>query len=163
MKHLLLFLLLPLTLISQVQFDDLMEINSLNDFKKVVIENNYTATRDQPFSSFLFYGKGKKSLENYDWYCHSATYNLTDSTFSFGFELDDNCLFLSSSLSSEKYSRCPYLPLIEEIKNQCEYEAILNYDGEDYVTYKCADSKFGGLLGIMTAFGRGNIRSFNID
>ena len=63
MKHLLLFLLLPLSLISQVQFDDLMEINSLNDFKKVVIENNYTATRDQPFSSFLFYGKGGEVLK----------------------------------------------------------------------------------------------------
>lgn len=163
MKQLLLFLLLPFSLFSQLQFTDLMEINSLNDFKKVVIENNYTALGDQ-YSDFLFYGKGGRELgELGDWYCHSAIYDLTDSNFHFSFELDDNCLYFSSSLSSEKNSRCPYLPLIEEIKNQCEYEAILNYDGEDYVTYKCADSKFDGLLGIMTARGRGNIRSFTID
>jgi hypothetical protein len=159
MKKLYLIFFMPCSLLGQVQYTDLMGINSMNDFKQVVIENNYSLSE---YPEYLWSGKG--SRDDGFWVCHHAMFYFKDSTFSFSFELDDNCLLLSSyRIASEQNSDCPYPILIEEIKDHCEYKTILKDEERDYAVYKCHDSEFNGLFGMSTWGGRGEIKVFRND
>ena len=62
MKKLLLLLLLPTTLLSQT-FYEIKMINSLDDFKKVMIENQYEFDEVDEDGSYLYgYGLVKDSI-----------------------------------------------------------------------------------------------------
>ena len=62
MKKLLLILLLPTALLSQT-YNELMSIDSLDDFKKVMIENQYEFDEVDEDGSYLYgYGLVKDSI-----------------------------------------------------------------------------------------------------
>ena len=154
MKNLLFLLLIPFVSFSQ-EFNDIMSIKSLDMFKKVVIENGYEFDEEDE-EGWVSYGfnitrdsiKGNKSTM---W----GGYNKLDDRFYFQFGTKDNLLGI---LLSEV--KTPYEEISEEIKKNCQYYKILNYKGEDYVSYSCSQSSYKGKIGFMIMEGRGYIRHF---
>jgi len=145
MKKLLFVLLFtPLMSFSQeITFNDLMSINSIDTFKRVVIENSYEF--DGLTGGYLSYG-----------------YNLTvrtdkESTASkWGMFNIDSYGFVFQFIKRHPLVELEFDRIVSEIKSKCEYYKI---NGE-YVTYNCPDSSFKGQIGFKTSEGSGLIMSF---
>ena len=158
MKNLLLLLFVPFISFSQT-FKDIMSINSVDMFKKVVIENGYEF--DSIDEGWVSYGfdivrdsiKGNKSSK---W----SGYNKTDGKFSFQF---NRRTILGNFLGTEDdNSENPYDLIVKNIKQKCKYYKIINYNGTDYVTYSCSESSYKGKIGFVVSDGVGLIRHFPI-
>ena len=158
MKSLLILLFVPFISFSQT-FKDIMSINSVNMFKKVVIENGYEF--DSIDEGWVSYGfdivrdsiKGNKSSK---W----SIYNKTDGRFSFQF---NRRTILGNFLGTEDdNSENPYDLIVKNIKQKCKYYKIINYNGTDYVTYSCSESSYKGKIGFVVSEGVGLIRHFPI-
>jgi len=146
MKKLVLLLLIPIYSYTQ-NYNELLMINSLDDFKKVMIENKYEFIEISENGDWL-YGfnveevEGKKLGEKYGGYFIDGGWKLQfNETNNFFAKLGD------------------YDDIVEEIK-KCDYVGIenLKYDS-DYVTYNC-NKDIDGKIGFMIVDGNGFIRYF---
>ena len=156
MKHLLLLLLFPLLSFSQT-YKDVMSIKSENTFKKVVIENGYEFDND--FDAVIWYGwniaqdsvEGNKSSK---W----ASYNKLTGAFKFSLSRTNRIAeFLQSTTDNSENA---YDLIVADIKSKCNYNDIVEYNGNSYVTYSCSESSYKGKIGFMVFEGTGYIRHF---
>lgn len=158
MKNLLILLFIPLFGVSQVSYKDIMSINSEDTFKKVVIENGYEfdSVDDEGWITYGFNIErdsidGNKSIK---W----GGYNKNDGKFSFQFE---RRTFLGEFFGTEDdTSENPYDLIVKDIKKNCKYYKIINYNGTDYVSYSCSESTYKGKIGFVVSEGSGLIRHF---
>jgi hypothetical protein len=122
-----------------------MSINSIDMFKKVVIENRYELC-DCSNQLEKIYGVNLRGNES-DGYTATkwATYNEEEG-FSFAFHL---------SWYGDEYQG-----IINFIKSNCTYYKIINSDGSDFVAYSCSDSRYRGKIGFMTEDNYGYIYHF---
>jgi len=135
-----------------------MSINSEDTFKKVVIENGFEfeSVDDEGWISYGFNIvrdsiEGNKSTK---W----GGYNKTDGRFFFQF---NRRTLLGEFLGTEDdNSKHPYDLIVEDIKKNCKYYKIINYNGTDYVTYSCSESTYKGKIGFVVSEGVGLIRHF---
>ena len=154
MKKLVLLLLIPIYSYTQ-NYNELLMINSLDDFKKVMIENKYEFIEISENGDWL-YGfnveevDGKKLGEKYGGYFIDGSWKLQFN--------ETNNLFAKLG---------DYDDIVEEIK-KCDYVGIMNlkYVGNenlkkvsDYVTYNC-NKDIDGKIGFMIDNGNGYIRYF---
>ena len=150
MKKLLLLLLLPTTLLSQT-YDELKMIKSLDDFKKVMIENKYELEGVEDDGRVVYgfglvrdsiKGNGSEKWGNYE----------KDGSWSLQFNRRNTII----------YQLGDYDDIVKGIKGNCSYFDIEERKEWDYVTYKCEESKFDGKIGFMISEGRGYVRYFPI-
>ena len=146
MKKLLFLLLLPTTLLSQT-YNELISIDSLDDFKRVVIENQYEFDEEEDSEAMIYkYRVESFALGNEEkwgaWY--------EDGTWVFLFYRRDTPLRPFGD----------YEDIVEEIKDNCSYVGIENHEENDYVIYKCEESNLDGKIGFMISEGVGFIRYF---
>lgn len=147
MKRLLL-LLFPLSLFSQ-SFYELKLIDSLDDFKKVMIENRYQFDKIEDDGQVVYgFGLVKDSIDG----SKSEKWGSYDKDGSWGLQFSDRKTLI--------YKFGDYGDIVDEIKMKCDYVNIVNYRDWDYVTYKCEDSKFDGKLGFLITDDTGYIRYF---
>ena len=158
MKRLLFLLFIPIISYSQISYKDVMSIKSVDDFKKVVIENGYEFN-DKDDDGWITYGfnivrdsiEGNKSSK---W----SYYNTKDDRFTFSFSRTS---LLGNFFGSEDdTSENPYDLIVKDIKKNCKYHKIMNYKGTDYVTYSCSESSYRGKIGFMIEEGKGFIKHF---
>ena len=111
-------------------YDDLMSINDLNSFKRVMIENNYRLFDSYKEDDVL-------RIESYTSTggLKSASYFLLTEFFYFFINKSD--LIETETLYDKIYS---------QVKNKCEYVGI-HTSNRDYACYECKDAKFKGVLG----------------
>ena len=155
MKNLLIFLFIPLLGVSQ-DYKDIMSIKSVDMFKKVVIENGYEFN-DEDEEGWVTYGfnierdsiEGNKSSK---W----GMYNKLDDRFYFQFGTGN---LLTEILLGDDV-KLPYDEIRDDIKKNCQYYKIINYNGNDYVSYSCSQSSYKGKIGFMSLEGKGYIRHF---
>ena len=57
-------------------------------------------------------------------------------------------------------SENPYDLIVKDIKKNCKYYKIINYNGTDYVSYSCSESTYKGKIGFVVSEGSGLIRHF---
>ena len=139
-KLLLLLLFIPLMSIGQeITFDELMSINSLDTFKRVVIENSYELSDGD---NYITYGyeldTNEKGVEvSTKW----ASYDKEFGNFLFQFIKDGLWVEL-------EYNR-----IVSDIKSKCEYFEI----NDEFVIYNCDDSTFEGQIGFKTYEGFGYV------
>ena len=146
MKKLVLLLLIPILSYTQ-NYNELLMINSLDDFKKVMIENKYEFIEVDEDGEWL-YGfnvmevEGKKLGEKYGSYFEDGSWKIQfNERNSIIFKLGD------------------YDDIVEEIK-KCNYVGIEKfYKNNDYVTYNCNED-IDGKIGFMIVDGNGYIRYF---
>ena len=151
MKKLLILLLLPLFSFSQT-YKDVMSIKSEATFKKVAIENNYEldSVDDEGWVTYGFEIQrdsidGNKSSK---W----LLYNTNDDRFVLGFSRK---MFFDLVNESNKYNE-----IFDKVKEKCSFYDILQYKGDDYACYSCAESTYKGKIGFFLAEGWGYIRHF---
>ena len=157
MKTLLLLLFIPILSYSQISYNDVMSTNSVDGFKKVVIENGYEFDSLDD-DGWLTYGfnivKDSTGSKSSQW----SSYNTKDDRFTFRFsrknKIDD---FFNQQTDT---SNNPYDLIVSDIKEKCKYFKIINYKGTDYVTYSCSESSYKGKIGFVVEEGRGVIRHF---
>jgi len=158
MKRVLFILLfIPIFSFSQVSYKDVMSINSVDGFKKVVIENGYEyeSTDDDGWITYGFnIVKDSTGSKSSKW----MYYNTKDDRFSLSFsrrnKIDD--FFNQQTDNSEN----PYDLIVKDIKEKCKYYKIINYEGIDYVSYGCSESSYKGKIGFVVSEGSGLIRHF---
>ena len=158
MKRLIILLFIPILSYSQISYKDVMSINSVDGFKKVVIENGYEyESLDE--EGWLTYGfnivrdsiEGSKSSK---W----MLYNTKDDRFTLSF---GRRTVLGNFFGTEDdTSSNPYDLIVKDIKEKCKYYKIINYNGTDYVTYSCSESSYKGKIGFMVEEGQGIVRHF---
>ena len=154
MKKLVLLLLIPILSYTQ-NYNELIMIDSLDDFKKVMIENKYEFIEIDEDGSWL-YGYNMMDVEREKWGEKYGNYN-EDGSWKIQFNKNNN---LFAKLGD-------YDDIVEEIK-KCDYVGIMNlkYVGNenlkkvsDYVTYNC-NKDIDGKIGFMIDNGNGYIRYF---
>ena len=145
MRTILLILLFPIFSFGQITGTDLMAINSIDMFKKVVIENRYElcdcSSIWEKVYGFGISGNESDGYRAYKW----ATYDQ-DGGFSFDFNL---------AWYSDEYQG-----IIDFIKSNCIFDKIIYYDGSDYVAYSCSNSRYKGKIAFMIKDNTGIIRHF---
>ena len=146
MKNLILLLLIPFYSYTQ-NYNELIMIDSLDDFKKVMIENKYEFIEISEDGSWL-YGfnvvevEGKKLGEKYGSYFEDGSWKIQ-------FNEKNTLIFKLGD----------YDDIVEEIK-KCDYVGIEKfYKNNDYVTYNC-NRDINGKIGFMIVDGNGYIRYF---
>ncbi len=141
MKNLLFALLfVPIMSFGQeITFDELMSINSLDTFKRVVIENSFEFSNGDNFITYGYKLDTNKKGEEVatKW----ASYAKETGAFIFQFLKDGLWV-------DREYNR-----IVSDIKAKCEYFEI----NDEYVTYNCDDSTFEGQIGFMTSGGSGYV------
>ena len=161
MKRLIILLFIPILYYSQISYKDVMSINSVDGFKKVVIENGYEFDSLDD-DGWLTYGfnivrdsiEGSKSSK---W----MLYNTKDDRFTLSF---GRRTVLGNFFGTEDdNSSNPYDLIVKDIKEKCKYYKIINYKGTDYVTYSCSESSYKGKIGFVVSEGSGIIRHFPVD
>ena len=135
MKKLILLLLIPILSYTQ-NYNELIMIDSLDDFKKVMIENKYE------FISLNCIFQGEKLGEKYGNYYKDGSWKIQ-------FNEKNTLIFKLGD----------YDDIVEEIK-KCDYVGIEKfYKNNDYVTYNC-NRDINGKIGFMIVDGNGFIRYF---
>ena len=160
MKKLILLLFIPLVSFGQT-YKEVMSISSVDMFKKVVIENGYEFDNTDE-EGWVTYGYNivKDSIDgnrSSKW----AYYNINDNRFTLSFSRSN---ILSTFLNTDPdNSENPYDLIVKSIKEKCNYYTIMNYNGTDYVTYSCPESKYDGKIGFMIEEDQGFIKHFPRD
>ena len=141
MKKLLLLLLIAPVLGFGQTFKDLMSISSLDIFKKVAIENDYTFI-DEDDNGWLTYAIGYDGDDRADlWF----SYNKNENRFSIA--------------SFKRY----YKKIVKKIKKNCKYYDIVTYESSDgviadYACYSCGELR--GKIGFALSQDLNIIRHF---
>ena len=132
----------PLHSFAQIDYDDLMQMNSLDMFKKACIENDLQYSNQSNSYETLYNENGGDSDYSYIW----AWY-----------EGDRFFLLYNPAKSQEYYA------ILNEIKAKCSYSKIQRYLGNDFVLYSCVESKYKGKIGVTHVDGQYHIRQFPED
>lgn len=160
MKRLLLLLIIPTLSYSQITFSDVLSINSLKTFKRVMIENNFEFSSIDSMSLYnimvfedYWYGLNIKRDED----------GNRSSLWSIYSKHNDEFLFQFVRSGTTKDGRdvvmdTPYDDIIRKIKNRCRYIDIFNRKDLDYVCYQCPQSTFKGYIGFTVNDGVGYVR-----
>ena len=157
-KLILLLLFIPLVSFGQVTFNELMSINSIDQFKRVMIENNYDFFED--YSSILTYRMNPEENNQ----------GLVFSDVDAKFHTDYNVFHFWFSASGDD----TYQHIYNAVKEKCKFYKIrtLTYDDIgfhnpmlilDYACYTCPGSSIGKIgFAKYNRYGKrnGQIRNF---
>ena len=153
MKKLLLFLFIPFISFGQT-YEELMSINSIDMFKKVVIENNYEPYKQDDKIAFYGFNIVKDSKED----SMSKGFVYFKKQYVFILNVYKEISFLGVKTPRENTE---YDLIVDKIKNKCTYYKIMEGpSGDDFVTYSCPESSYKGKIGFAINEGWGVIINF---
>lgn len=165
MKNFLILLFIPLIGVSQISYKDVMKIKDVNQFKRVMIENGleFESSDDDLVTYGLDIVKdpinGNKSTL---WGYYQKGTQFWGLDFSRSSLLSELLPHLNELVLEEEGSklRSEYDKILKEVKEKCKYYEIFTFSGNDYVTYSCSESLYGGKIGFMVSEGWGYIKHF---
>ena len=137
MRKLLIILSFPIFSFSQT-YDELMSITNLDNFKKVMIENQYQFDKVDGDGSVL-YGYGLVKDEKNESKSRKWGYFNTDG--SWGLQFSETPISLLENYGDYDY-------ITESITEKCVYNNITERNDIDYVTYEC-DENIDGIFGFV--------------
>ena len=126
----------------EITFDELMSINSIDTFKRVVIENSFEYSSEDNYIRYGYKLDTNKKGED-----------VASKWASFDKEFGN---FLFQFIKDGLFTDLEFNRIVSDIKSKCEYFEI---NGE-YVTYNCDDSTFEGQIGFKTSDGSGFVVMF---
>ena len=160
MKKLLLLLFIPLISFGQITFKDVMSISSQDQFKRVMIENNYEFDSIDEDGD-LIYGvdivkDSREGNESTSWAWHNETGNGWGVSFTRKTILSE---FLGTNPDTSENS---YDLIVSEIKEKCKFYKIITSEISkvDYSCYSCTSSTYKGKIGFTVKEGWGYIMHF---
>ena len=142
--------MLPKIIFAQITYNDIVSINTLQSFQRVVIENNFELSASSN-DTITVYGHNLTKDSTGERANQWAYYKPESTGFIFVFVLNDlSRLIQSGELSS------PYYKVTEEIRSSCSFYKII----DNYSCYSCPQSKYRGKIGFKLMDGNGMIRHF---
>ena len=161
-KLLLLLLIIPSIGNSQVKsFDDLKQINSVQQFKRVAIENGYEINpKYKDDNDFMNYGVRLNKNDDGNYVAsYWMGYILNDYKYPYKAKKSEwYFLFLDLSYN-RKNGICYYDIIVDEIKNQCKFYKVDEDEyGTEIVLYSCVGTSYQGKIGYYTDKGSGYIK-----
>ena len=160
MKRLLLLLLIPTLSYSQITYSDVLNINSLKTFKRIMIENNFEFGYVDSFTVYenyvyedYWYGLNIERSDDGDFSNMWCIYSKHNDEFQFRFSRNG-----TTKDGRKIVVDSPYDDIIRKIKNRCRYVDIFSRKDLDYVCYQCPQSTFKGYIGFTVNDGVGSVR-----
>jgi len=157
-KTLFLLFFIPTLSYSQITFEDIMSINSLKTFKRVMIENGFER-EELDNEHRILYGLNIKrdSVKNSKsslW----GGYDERNGEFRFQISVKSGGGrdFFGRKIDEETGDNL-YDEIVEKIKKNCKYYDVIENDGDDYVCYSCSQSTYKGKIGFTKSEGNGYI------
>ena len=149
-KLLILLIIIPSIGNSQIKsFDDIKNLNSISQFKRIMIENSYTKNPSNYMIDnykYLSYAIGlvEKEKGEYEAYCW-ASYQLKDTNWlTFG-NYPGESYFEFSALDYDRENGISYFDIIyEQVKRSCKFFKIHEDSEKDYALYSCPNSTYKG-------------------
>jgi hypothetical protein len=140
----LILFLIPIISTSQ-SLNELRKIKNVNDFKKVMIENN--------FQSYEYVGDNKDIETNKDLVVFKKVEGKYGQGWKYSMYWQYKGMVMNWMLTFNKSTKLDfdengrkikeygdYVDIVDSIKNECKYLEILNLKGKDYVCYICEDN-----------------------
>ena len=153
MKKLLLLLFIPFVSFSQT-YENVMSVKSIDDFKRVAIENGYELYKEDDSKVIYAYNIVKEEGED-DIIERALAYFKGTNTFAFTISKQYSLLGQTITMDNTLYDE-----IVDEIKTKCTYNKIERRENElDYVTYKCSEDKGNFTIGFAIKDGWGRITS----
>ena len=153
MKKLLLILLfIPFVSFSQT-YENVMSVKSIDDFKRVAIENGYELYKEDDSEVFYAYNLVKEEGEETQME-RGLTYFKGVNRFYFA--IYKKITLLGKTITKDNTL---YDELVNEIKTKCTYNKISKPKEIDFVTYKCSEYKDNLEIGFAIKDGWGLIIS----
>ena len=120
-------------------------MNSEKNFIKTMIENGYEKMTEHSDDKSIVYGLNYIRLEELGVgrIDKMSFYNIESGSF----------------LISDR-EKIDYKTIIDKIKTNCVYYDILDYNGTDFLSYSCSQSKYSGKIGYTVMEGMGTIVHF---
>ncbi len=150
-----LFLLFFISLVSFGQVDsfkDIQGISSLDQFKRVMIENNYQFTEEE--DGWIWYGINPSKDEDDRWVSrYWGGYNTSTNQWTLQY-------------SEGLFNFGGYEDIFDEVKERCKFFKIVKFIGADpqlsgeYACYSCPESSYKGKIGFRLYENTGIIRHF---
>ena len=146
-----LILIFPIFGYGQVEsFDDIKNINSLQQFKRVMLENRYEVY-DKPSDRLGLYGlriRGDVASGNataLEWVAYYAVNGISD------FFKKDEWYFMITGLNRDRnFNKSNYDLIFSEVKKRCSfYKVSLTEEGDEVVLYSCPESTYKGKIGFV--------------
>ena len=160
-KLILLLLFIPLVSFSQdvtgnstITFKDVMSINSMESFLKVMIENDYSKVGTDAFSVDYALNPDDEGAST------SFAYYFTNDKFMFQFSRSSTIKDKFGEKKTVIRNNNAYNKIYNAVKNRCKYVAVKTVGDETYATYDCDKAKFDGLIGFYSEGQKGFITAF---
>ena len=131
MKKLLLLLFIPFVSFGQ-DFNDLKQINSEKQFKRVMFENGYAQISKDEIALTYAIGYDSSSETAVLW----AYFYVNDSSVVFQFVRNRD------GSPDEDYTR-----ILEQVKQECTFYDFYEYWKGEFICYTCPNSKYKGKIG----------------
>ena len=152
MKKLLLLLFIPFVSFSQT-YENVMSVKSIDDFKRVAIENGYELYKEDDSEVFYAYNLVKEEGEETQME-RGLTYFKGVNTFMFTISKQYSLLGKTITMDNTLYDK-----IVDEVKTKCTYNKIGKLLELDLVTYKCSEYKDNVEIGFAIKDGWGMIMS----
>ena len=147
-KIILILLFIPLVIFGQT-YKDIMSINSVDMFKKVMIENDYEYMEGDGWSTGEITVYGNLVFRDDDGKITGADY--------IAYYLKKENRF--NIQIPNRYARNVYSLIYDKVKEECKFYKIINFSESDYACYSCPDSSVGK-IGFNRVDGIGMILNF---
>jgi hypothetical protein len=148
MKKLLLLLLIPFVSFGQ-SFNDIKQIDSEKQFKRVMFENAYVPVEKGVF--ILTYALGYEASNNVAQVWAFFYRNIGKMEFQISKHYDGS--------PNERFTR-----ILEQVKRECTFYDFHDDAGDEYICYTCPNSKYKGKIGFRRGdTGSDYIHTFTFD
>ena len=124
-----------------------MSINSVNEFKRVCIENGYSPMEKPSWLSEIGYGYDLTKRDDKYYAKIFADINEDDLNYSFSF-------VYANTKAREKYER-----IVEKIKSNCKFYKICGV----WATYSCPEASYKGKTAFHVSDKWGEVKNFPSD
>ena len=165
-KLILILIIIPSIGNSQIKsFDDIKNLNSISQFKRIMIENSYTKNPSNYMidnDEYLSYGIGFEEVKEGRYNANKwASYQLKDTKWIKYKDYAGEWYFQFAGLDYDRENGICYFDIIyEQVKKRCKFFKIYNDDEYDYALYSCPNTTYKGKIGFSIQGNTGYIEHF---
>ena len=144
MRTLITLLFISFTSVGQT-YDDIMSIDGLATFKKLMIENSFQHDKKGSTDDKILYTDIQST---------KGAMHTTKGYPIFGFYFNKTMTLLDEKI---EMNDTPYDRIFDEVKEKCTFVKISEGYELEYACYECEDAKFEGMIGFAIFEGVGMV------
>ena len=147
MRTLIILLFVSFSTLGQT-YDDIMSIDGIDTFKRLMIENSFQHNAEEKLDDKILY----EDIQNTKGAMHTTDgYPIFAFYFNKTLQVQDTKIEMNDT---------PYDWIYNEVKEKCAFVKISEGYELEYACYECEDAKFEGIIGFAVFEGVGMIQQF---